>query len=76
MKDPRLVDLVPEITAARAEQLSCLARDDGETAALLAAWIDVLLDEWNRRKERDTTAGPPGRRAGRSDVDGQPWSAS
>jgi len=50
LKDPRLVDLAPEITAARAEQLSCLAREDRETAALLAAWIDVLLDEWNRRQ--------------------------
>ncbi|MFL6118055.1 hypothetical protein [Actinophytocola sp.] len=45
-------DLVAELTAAREERLSCLARGDGATAALLAAWIDALLDEWNRRTTR------------------------
>jgi hypothetical protein len=45
-------DLVAELTAARDERLSCLDRGDGETAMLLAAWIDVLLDEWNRRTAR------------------------
>jgi hypothetical protein len=59
--DPAALDLAPEITAARAEQLSCLARGDRETATLLMAWIDVLLDEWNRRQQWHTTARPPGR---------------
>jgi hypothetical protein len=51
-------DLVAELTAAREERLSCLARGDGTTAALLAAWIDALLDEWNRRTARQS---PPAR---------------
>lgn len=51
MKDPRAVDLTAELTAARAERLACLTRGDAETAVLLAAWIDVLLDEWNRRQD-------------------------
>ncbi|TDV54787.1 hypothetical protein [Actinophytocola oryzae] len=49
MIDPMAVDLVAELVAARDERLSCLARGDVETAALLSAWIDALLDEWNRR---------------------------
>jgi len=58
VKDPRAVDLATELTAARAEQLACLACGDGETAVLLATWIDVLLDEWNRRRDWHA-AGPP-----------------
>jgi hypothetical protein len=51
VKDPRAVDLTAELTAARAEQLECHTRGDAETAVLLATWIDVLLDEWNRRQD-------------------------
>lgn len=58
MKDPRAADLAAELSAARAEQLGCLDRGDGETAVLLACWIDVLLDEWNRRKDWHTASGP------------------
>lgn len=60
MKDPRAVDLAAELSAARAERLGCLACGDSETAVLLATWIDVLLDEWNRRKHWHATSGPPG----------------
>ena len=55
MKDPRAADLRAELIAARTEQILCRTRGDRDTAALLAAWIDVLLDEWNRR----ATEGPP-----------------
>jgi len=50
--DPTGVDLVAELVAARAERLTALDRGDHETARLLAAWLDALLDEWNRRKTR------------------------
>jgi hypothetical protein len=46
---PEAADLLAQLAAAREERLGCLARGDGETATLLAAWIDALLDEWNRR---------------------------
>ncbi|WP_158073432.1 hypothetical protein [Actinophytocola xanthii] len=51
MVDPRVADLTRELEAARVERRGCLARGDSETALLLAAWIDALLDEWNRRAE-------------------------
>jgi hypothetical protein len=60
VKDPRAIDLATELAAARAEQVSCRARGDTDTAVLLAAWIDVLLDEWNRRQDWHAAAGPPG----------------
>jgi hypothetical protein len=47
MNEPQ-IDLATEMLAARREQLLCVACGDHETAALLAAWIDVLLDEWAR----------------------------
>jgi hypothetical protein len=50
--DPTGVDLVAELAAARAERLTALGRGDHQTATLLAAWLDALLDEWNRRKAR------------------------
>jgi hypothetical protein len=53
VKDPRLADLVSELTAARAEKRLCEASGDTETAALLTAWLDALLDEWNRRADGD-----------------------
>ena len=56
MKDPRAADLTSELVAARTEQLLCRTRGDCDTAALLAAWIDVLLDEWSRRV---VWTGPP-----------------
>lgn len=59
MKDPRAVDLTTELAAARAERVSCLARGDHETAVLLTAWIDVLLDEWNRRQDWRARTEPP-----------------
>jgi hypothetical protein len=49
MTDPLLADLAEELTAARAEQRSCEECGDMATALLLAAWLDALLDEWNRR---------------------------
>lgn len=52
MTDPRLVELAAELAAARAEQRSCEERGDVETAVLLSAWQDVLLDEWSRRTPR------------------------
>jgi hypothetical protein len=54
MTDPRLADLAAQLIATRAEQRSCEACGDVETAMLLAAWLDALLDEWNRR----TSKGP------------------
>lgn len=53
MTDPRLADLVAQLIATRAEQRSCEEDGDGETALLLAAWLDALLDEWNRRTAKD-----------------------
>lgn len=47
--DRGLTDLVVELTAARDEWHACVNRGDSETALLLTAWIDALLDEWNRR---------------------------
>ncbi|SDD75451.1 hypothetical protein [Actinokineospora iranica] len=41
-------DLVAELTAAARDLRR--ARGDAETAVLLRAWIDALLDEWNRRE--------------------------
>jgi hypothetical protein len=52
VNDQVAIDLATELTAARDEQRLCRARGDDETATLLAAWIDALLDEWNRRLER------------------------
>ncbi|MEU4804595.1 hypothetical protein [Actinosynnema sp. NPDC023587] len=45
----RALDLVGELTAARAEHRTAVDHGDAATAGLLAAWIDLLLDEWNRR---------------------------
>ncbi|MBB5958280.1 hypothetical protein FHS29_004888 [Saccharothrix tamanrassetensis] len=45
----RVLDLVGELATARAERCLALACGDTVTAGLLAAWIDTLLDEWNRR---------------------------
>lgn len=56
MMDPRLADLAIELTAARAEQRECEAAGDVETALLLAAWLDALLDEWNRRTDENCPA--------------------
>ncbi|RKT55342.1 hypothetical protein [Saccharothrix australiensis] len=80
-----VLDLVHELTAARAER-RLVARDgDVETATLLGAWIDVLLDEWNRRDrgrrerccpfghrcaEEGQTPSGAGRAAGRREHDG------
>jgi hypothetical protein len=50
--DSACTDLVAELAAARAERRTALDHGDHETAALLAAWLDVLLDEWNRRTAR------------------------
>jgi hypothetical protein len=50
--DQEDADLVTQLAAARDERLSALARDDRDTAALLAVWMDALLDEWNRRTAR------------------------
>ncbi|WP_433260258.1 hypothetical protein ACQPZF_23660 [Actinosynnema sp. CS-041913] len=47
-----LLDLVGELTAAHEERCQAVADLDAETARLLAAWIDALLDEWNRRGRR------------------------
>ncbi|GGP76437.1 hypothetical protein [Saccharothrix coeruleofusca] len=48
--DLRVVDLADELNAARDEQRLHVARGDTRTAELLSAWIDALLDEWNRRR--------------------------
>ncbi|CCH32478.1 hypothetical protein ABZ816_23930 [Actinosynnema sp. NPDC047251] len=45
----RALDLVGELTSAGAERRHALTCGDAATAGLLAAWIDALLDEWNRR---------------------------
>ncbi|MBW4720255.1 hypothetical protein [Saccharothrix obliqua] len=45
----RVLDLSGELDAACTERRSALACGDADTAGLLAAWIDALLDEWNRR---------------------------
>ncbi len=45
------VDLCAELTAAGAELRHHLLRGDREVADLLGAWIDALLDEWNRRRD-------------------------
>jgi len=42
-------DLLRELVAAGEERRAVVADGDAETAELLAAWIDALLDEWNRR---------------------------
>ncbi|MFC6092231.1 hypothetical protein Q5530_30370 [Saccharothrix sp. BKS2] len=44
------VDLGVELADARAELRDHLACGDHEMADLLGAWIDALLDEWNRRR--------------------------
>lgn len=51
MTDRESTELRAELVAACAERDTCLARGDHTTALLLTAWIDVLLDEWNRRAE-------------------------
>jgi hypothetical protein len=56
MMDPRLADLAIELAAARAEQHACEAAGDVATALLLAAWLDALLDEWNRRTDENCPA--------------------
>lgn len=43
------LDLRVELEAAGAELHHHLLRGDREVAELLGAWIDALLDEWNRR---------------------------
>ncbi|ATE54398.1 hypothetical protein [Actinosynnema pretiosum] len=42
-------DLAEELRATRVEQVEHLRRGDPETAQLMGAWINALLDEWNRR---------------------------
>lgn len=49
-------DLTAELSDACAERRTCMARGDTETALLLSAWMDALLDEWNR----DADSGPSG----------------
>ncbi|MFD7659873.1 hypothetical protein ACFV4N_38350 [Actinosynnema sp. NPDC059797] len=44
------VDLGVELEGACEELHDHLARGDREMAHLLGAWIDALLDEWNRRR--------------------------
>ncbi|ACU36848.1 hypothetical protein KCV87_05360 [Actinosynnema pretiosum subsp. pretiosum] len=43
-------DLAEELRATRVEQVEHLRRGDPETARLMGAWINALLDEWNRRR--------------------------
>lgn len=43
-------DLAEELRATRVEQVEHLRRGDPETAQLMGAWINALLDEWNRRR--------------------------
>ncbi|QFZ21397.1 hypothetical protein [Saccharothrix syringae] len=43
------IDLCSELAVAGSELRDYRARGDGEMAELLGAWIDTLLDEWNRR---------------------------
>ncbi len=45
------LDLCVELAAAGAELRHQLLRGDREVADLLRAWIDALLDEWNRRRD-------------------------
>ncbi|HEX6342313.1 hypothetical protein [Umezawaea sp.] len=45
------LDLCVELAAAGAELHHHLLCGDRETAELLGAWIDALLDEWNRRRD-------------------------
>lgn len=45
------LDLCVELAAAGAELNHHLLCGDRETAELLGAWIDTLLDEWNRRRD-------------------------
>lgn len=45
------LDLRVELAAAGAELHHHLLRGDREVADLLGAWIDTLLDEWNRRRD-------------------------
>jgi hypothetical protein len=56
MTEPWSADLAAELTATRTEQRLCEECGDVETALLLAAWLDALLDEWNRRTEEDCPA--------------------
>ncbi|SDF47474.1 hypothetical protein SAMN05216553_101802 [Lentzea fradiae] len=44
------LDLSVELAAASAERHHQLLCGDREVADLLGAWIDALLDEWNRRR--------------------------
>lgn len=44
------LDLCAELASARAELREYVRRGDREMADLLGAWIDTLLDEWNRRQ--------------------------
>ncbi|SES29682.1 hypothetical protein SAMN05216188_1313 [Lentzea xinjiangensis] len=48
--DLATLDLRVELAAAGAELHHHLLRGDREVADLLGAWIDALLDEWNRRR--------------------------
>lgn len=45
------LDLHVELAAAGAELHHHLRCGDREVADLLGAWIDALLDEWNRRRD-------------------------
>ncbi|WP_367129470.1 hypothetical protein [Saccharothrix sp. HUAS TT1] len=45
------LDLCAELSAAGAELRHQLVRGDHDVADLLGAWIDTLLDEWNRRRD-------------------------
>lgn len=45
------LDLRVELAAAGAELHHRLLCGDREVADLLGAWIDALLDEWNRRRD-------------------------
>ncbi|MEV8442191.1 hypothetical protein AB0425_32855 [Actinosynnema sp. NPDC051121] len=45
------LDLCAELAAAAAELRHHLLRGDRDVANLLGAWIDTLLDEWNRRRD-------------------------
>jgi hypothetical protein len=42
-------DLAAELAAARTELRRYREHCDEVTADLMLAWIDALLDEWNRR---------------------------
>jgi hypothetical protein len=48
--DLHTLDLRAELVAAGAELRHQLLCGDREVADLLGAWIDALLDEWNRRR--------------------------